>query len=60
MMLEGATPVARTCDNGAVARNLELFKRMGFQGTPSIIYENGRTQKGFVENDKIEAMFAIK
>jgi thiol:disulfide interchange protein DsbC len=60
MMLEGATPVSKACDGSAVARNLELFKKMGFQGTPSIIYENGRTHKGFVENDKIESMIAQK
>lgn len=60
MMLEGATPKSITCDNNPIQRNLALFQKFGFQGTPSIIYESGQQSKGFVENEKIESMLAKK
>lgn len=60
MMLEGGTPVEKVCNNGMTERNLELFKRYGFQGTPAIVLETGVSIKGYAEVARIEELMAKK
>lgn len=60
MMLEGARPVTKECQNGLSDKNLALFKKHNFQGTPSIVFENGMTLKGFAENPRLEELLARK
>jgi protein-disulfide isomerase len=48
------------CDNGLTEKNLALFKKNNFQGTPAIVFENGMTLKGFAENPRLEEMLAKK
>jgi protein-disulfide isomerase len=47
-------------DNGLTEKNLALFKKNNFQGTPAIVFENGMTLKGFAENPRLEEMLAKK
>lgn len=58
MVIDGARPVAKDCNNGTSERNLELFKKYGFQGTPAIVFENGITIKGYAENARLEEILA--
>ena len=60
MMVDGAKPVDKTCDNPPSERNLALFKKMGFQGTPAIIFTNGTNLKGYADNTKLEQMMSKK
>ena len=60
VLVEGAKPVDKTCANAASERNLELFKRFGFQGTPGIVFESGAVLKGYAENIKLEELMAKK
>jgi thiol:disulfide interchange protein DsbC len=60
VLLEGAKPVEKACNNGITERNLELFKRLGFQGTPAIVFSNGSTVKGYAETKRIEELMAKK
>jgi thiol:disulfide interchange protein DsbC len=60
MLIEGARPVDKTCSDASPARNLELFKRLGFQGTPSVVFQNGATLKGYAENARFEELMAAK
>ena len=57
VLTEGAVPTVRTCDT-PVARNLELFKSLGFAGTPAIIFASGATSKGFIPNERIEELLS--
>lgn len=60
MVIDGSKPVAKDCGNGASERNLTLFKKYNFQGTPAIVFENGMTMKGYAENNRIEEIMAKK
>lgn len=60
MLTEGAKPVEKTCANNSTERNLELFKKFNFQGTPAIVFQNGTTLKGYAENAQLEEMMAKK
>lgn len=60
VLLEGAKPVEKVCSNGVTERNLELFKKLGFQGTPAIVFPNGMTVKGYAETKRIEELMAKK
>ncbi|WP_416190021.1 DsbC family protein [Neisseria sp. CCUG17229] len=46
-MREGKTPpAAKACDN-PVAETMSLGEQLGFTGTPTIVFPNGRTQSGY-------------
>ena len=62
VMLDGARPVMTTTPAGAVAteKNMGLFKKYGFQGTPAIVFSSGATIKGYAEAARIEEMLAKK
>ena len=60
MLTEGAKPVEKVCSNESPARNLELFKRLGFQGTPSVVFQSGATLKGYAENPRFEELMVAK
>lgn len=60
MMIDGARPVVKECDNGLTEKNLALFKKHNFQGTPAIVFENGMSLKGFAENPRLEELLAMK
>ena len=60
MMVEGGKPVVKECGNGTTAKNLALFQKFGFQGTPAIVFQNGSTLKGYAENARLEEMLAKK
>ena len=62
MLTKDNEPVMNNCETGStqVQRNLTLFNKYGFQGTPGIILENGLSIKGYAENDRIEALIARK
>lgn len=59
VMLNNAAVVDKTCDNGVAIRNLALFQRLGFQGTPSIVLSSGIALKGYVENSYLESQFSL-
>lgn len=52
-MLEGKPVTEKTCADSPAARNLALFQKLGFQGTPGIVFKNGAVVKGFVEAPKL-------
>jgi thiol:disulfide interchange protein DsbC len=55
-MLEGVTP-PRTmgpCDDGALARNEALGRRFRINGTPAIIFEDGKRVPGAMPAEQIE------
>ena len=56
IMLEGARPAANVTPSGTemTQRNMDLFKRSGFQGTPAIIFASGMNAKGFINAEEIE------
>jgi len=60
MMLTDANPVARSCESKSVENNTALFKQLGFEGTPSIVFENGLVARGFIENVRVEEFLARK
>jgi thiol:disulfide interchange protein DsbC len=59
-MLEGKKVAEKTCADSPVERNLALFQKLGFQGTPGIVFKNGSVVKGYIEAPKIEEMLAKK
>lgn len=59
-MLEGKKVADKTCADSPIERNLALFQKLGFQGTPGIVFKNGAVVKGYIEAPKIEEMLAKK
>jgi thiol:disulfide interchange protein DsbC len=62
VMNEGGRPVLTSTAAGVATtdRNMGLFKRLGFQGTPAVVFLSGASLKGYAEADRIEAMLAKK
>lgn len=62
IMVDGAKPVLNASKDGVEisAKNLELFKKHGFGGTPALMFENGHTIKGYAESNRIEDILAKK
>jgi len=60
MMVDGLTIPDATCDESTASRNLALFQKLGLQGTPGIILQNGLVIKGFVEQPKLDELLAKK
>ncbi len=60
VMIEGKNVADKTCSDSPIERNLALFQRLGFQGTPGIVFKNGTVVKGYIEAPKIEELLAKK
>jgi len=59
-MLTGATPVRNmgACDTGALQRNLALGKKHRVNGTPALVFEDGKRVPGALPLDQVEKNFA--
>jgi thiol:disulfide interchange protein DsbC len=56
LMLKGVVPKGKTdCDN-PLAANLALGAKLRVQGTPAMIFPNGKRIPGYVEANKLEKM----
>jgi len=55
-MLDGATPARSMgqCDTAALARNVNLGRKHKVNGTPALVFEDGRRVPGAMTNDQIE------
>jgi thiol:disulfide interchange protein DsbC len=49
---------AATCEN-PVAAQFQLGERLGVNGTPALIFEDGQLVAGFIEPDRVKAMFNL-
>lgn len=56
-LLNGQAPAVATCDN-PISRNLLLGERIGVQGTPALVFEDGTVIPGAVSAQRIEAQLA--
>lgn len=56
VMNRGVVPQAGACGSRLPEKNLELFKKLGFQGTPALVFKSGKVLKGYAEAAKIESM----
>ena len=56
-MLKGIDPVAATCDN-PIDRNLALGDKLHIDGTPTLIFPDGRVHAGTLTADELERMLA--
>lgn len=53
-MVRDVMPPAATCDTGAVARNLELGKKIRVTGTPALVFADGTRVPGAIGADRVE------
>jgi thiol:disulfide interchange protein DsbC len=53
----GKDPAPRTCDN-PVQNHMAMGRSIGVQGTPSIVFEDGRVIPGYVPAERLAAMLA--
>ena len=55
-MLDGAAPprAMGTCDTGAIARNIELGRKHRMQGTPTVVFEDGKRAPGAIPLAELE------
>lgn len=60
VVLENAKIPDNNCVDSPVDRNLALFQKLGFQGTPSIVMSSGVTIKGYAEAPRLEEMLVKK
>jgi thiol:disulfide interchange protein DsbC len=60
-MLEGVAPpkVIGKCDDAAIARNVALGQKHRLNGTPAIVYEDGKRVPGAVSAAEIEKQLAV-
>jgi thiol:disulfide interchange protein DsbC len=58
-MIKG-TPIAEspTCDTSALARNVALGRKHRINGTPGVVYEDGKMQPGAVGAEAVEKQLA--
>ncbi len=56
LMMRGALPAANNCDSKLPEKNLALFKKLGFQGTPAMAFKSGKVLKGYGDIAKIETL----
>lgn len=56
-MLEGKTPPSANCDN-PLSKVVELGKRLGVSGTPTVFFVNGKRTTGAVPVAKLDKMLA--
>ncbi|WP_028534025.1 DsbC family protein [Paludibacterium yongneupense] len=55
-----ALPSATDCDTSALARIKELGERLGINGTPGLVFANGRIVAGAIPKEEIEANLDAK
>lgn len=56
LMLKGVVPKGKTdCDN-PIDENLALGAKLGVNGTPALIFPNGKRIPGYVDANRLEAM----
>ena len=53
-MVRDVMPPAATCDTSAVARNLELGKKIRVTGTPALVFADGTRVPGAIGADRVE------
>ncbi|MGA2342688.1 MAG: DsbC family protein [Steroidobacteraceae bacterium] len=56
-MLKGIDPAVATCDN-PIDRNLALGDKLHIEGTPTLIFPDGRVHEGTLEADELEHLLA--
>lgn len=57
LMQQGINPVASLNCQNPIERNLALGQRLGFNGTPSIVFANGESNIGFLSADQIQSFW---
>ena len=57
-MIRDITPPVAQCDTAAVARNVELGKKLRITGTPTVIFEDGTRVPGAIGADRLEQRLA--
>lgn len=55
----GTDPAPKRCDN-PVEAHMDLGRNIGVQGTPSIVFEDGRVLPGYVPADRLAAMLEAR
>ena len=60
-MLSGVAPVRNMgqCDTGALVRNMALGKKYKVNGTPSLVFEDGKRVPGVMPIADVEKQFAV-
>ncbi len=60
-MLSGAMPGRSMgeCDASAIARNLELGRKHKFNGTPALVFEDGKRVPGALPVEQLEKQFKV-
>jgi thiol:disulfide interchange protein DsbC len=53
-MVRDVTPAAASCDNAAIARNVELGRKFKITGTPTLVFADGSRVPGAVSADQVE------
>lgn len=56
-MLEGIEPASADCDN-PIARNLALGEKLHFDGTPTMVFADGRLHSGAVSAEEFERLLS--
>jgi thiol:disulfide interchange protein DsbC len=59
-VFSGKTIAAPTCETDAVDENIKLARELGINGTPAIIFPDGRLLPGFVTADVLEQLLDKK
>jgi len=57
-MVRDVTPPTTQCDAAALARNVELGKKLRITGTPTVIFEDGSRVPGAIGADRLEQRLA--
>jgi len=60
LMIDGTAPprVLGRCDDGALARNVELGRRHRIGGTPAMVFEDGTRRQGAIDAAELERLLA--
>ena len=61
-MLRGKAPklTVAQCDSSVLQRNLALGQKHRIDGTPGIVFEDGKLVAGAIERDQLERQFAAR
>ncbi|MFZ9545439.1 MAG: DsbC family protein, partial [Hylemonella sp.] len=57
-MLRSKTPASASCDTAAIARNVELGRKLKISGTPTLVFADGTRVPGAINTDQIEKQLA--
>lgn len=60
-MLNGTAPARSMgqCDTGALARNVAMSKKFRVNGTPALVFEDGKRVPGAMSSDQVEKQLAL-